>query len=358
MYRAIDGCGGQEQLIAAGVATPGLLDQGVSGNVEYGYRIRQTRADGVCTSDYSACQSAQTGGTCTAPPAFDGVQSANSTGASLCSIELSWGTATPRCAGPASFTLDRSIGTSFDENTATQVAANVSASPFVDSDIQFGNTYTYRVRSVDTSNGTADANNIVLSAQPVGPIGDGTFSTGAEIGEQQLSTIGRHVGWEVVDDTARSGERSYYSTYENDNCLNLQSPVLEVTTGQSSELEFYTRYAIESGWDAGLVQISNNGGPWQTITPIGGYPAVMNNQNSTDACGFANGQPAFTGTDLDWESYRFDLSAFSGQIQLRWQFSTDGGATDQGWWLDDVTISHVQVGGACSSEELFENGFE
>lgn len=358
VYRAIDGCGGAEELIAENVASPGLLDQAVSGGVNYGYRIRQRRSDGVCVSDYSACQAAQTTGSCTAPPAFAGVQAAGSPGTSQCSIALSWTPATARCSGPVSYTVDRSAGPAFDSNTAKTIATNVGASPYADVDIEFGSSYSYRVRSTDDSNGTLDGNDAVATAAPLGPIGDGTFVSGGELGEQILNVTGgtRHVGWEVVDDVAFKGDRSYFSTYENGNCLDLYTPALTITAGQDAELDFFTRYAIEAGFDAGVVQLSDNGGPWQIIEPVGGYPSVM--IDSTDACGFSTGQPAFTGTNLNWENHRFDLSAFSGEIQIRWQFSTDGGATDQGWWIDDVSISHVQVGGVCSATALFENSFE
>ena len=358
VYRALDGCGGFEELIAEGLKNPGLLDQNASGGVPYGYRIRQRRADGVCVSEYSSCEAAQTTGACTAPPVFAGIQSAESAGVSQCSIDLGWNSATPRCSGPSEYVIDRSPGATFDSQAATTIAQGLSSSLFTDTQVEYGAQYSYRVRASDVSNGNSDGNSVSLSARPVGPIGDGTFLSGAELGEELLDLTTRHVGWEVVDDVAFSGLRSYYSTYENSNCLDIYSPTLEITSGQSAELSFVSRYAIEAGWDAGLVQISNNGGPWQTITPVGGYPSVMNNQNSTDACGYPNGQPAFTGSNLTWTNYSFDLSGFSGQIQIRWQFSTDGAATDQGWWVDDVSISHVQVGGICSSAELFENGFE
>ncbi|MCB1627802.1 MAG: hypothetical protein KDI48_08720 [Xanthomonadales bacterium] len=84
----------------------------------------------------------------------------------------------------------------------------------------------------------------------------------------------------------------------------------------------------------------------------------MNQQNSGDACGFPNGQPAFTGTDLSWSPYSFDLSAFSGEIQIRLLLSTDGGVQGQGWWIDEIAISNVQVPGVCDADVLLVNGFE
>ena len=165
----------------------------------------------------------------------------------------------------------------------------------------------------------------------------------------------------MVSDVAFSGSRSYYSTYPNGNCLAMYSPALTITPGQSATLSFQTRYDIESGWDAGLVEISTDGGSnWQVISPVGGYPAAMNNSNSSDACGFPNSQPAFTGSDLNWNLVNFDLSAYSGTIQLRWRFSTDANTGGQGWWVDDVAVNHVQAPGQCTtvSTTVFANGFE
>ena len=112
------------------------------------------------------------------------------------------------------------------------------------------------------------------------------------------------------------------------------------------------------------MQISSNGGQdWTTITPVGGYPGTFNNTNS-NACGLPNNSGAFTGTaaaNLNWALAQFDLAAYAGQsVQLRWRFSTDGGLTDQGWWIDDIRVSHAQVPGMCMSgvDLIFANGFE
>jgi len=360
LYRAIDGCGGAETLIAAGLTGASFLDTGVSGGISYGYRIRQRSADGECVSEFSSCQAATTSGTCTAAPMFAGLTAATTPGSSQCTIDLDWNAATPRCAGPAQYRVERSAGAVFDVLAATVVADGLAVTQYSDLAVESATTYSYRVQAIDASNGASDGNNATISARADGPASDGTFSSGAEVGDTLLNITGnRHVGWEVVDNIAHSGSRSYFSTYANGNCLQLFAPPLTITTGQTAQLSFHTRYAIESGWDGGLVQVSTNGGSnWTTISPQGGYPAAMNNQNSNDACGFANGQAVFSGSNLNWQPYVFDLSAFSGEIQLRWLFSTDGAVTDQGWWLDDISISHVQLPSMCDGSTLFDNGFE
>lgn len=360
VYRSIDGCGGNEQRIADGLSASNLLDLDVSGSVSYGYRVRQRSADGQCVSDYSVCAAAQTSGSCTAPPQFAGLASAQSAGSSNCQVDLGWAAATPRCSGPASYRVERSAGVEFDPPSASLLAEGLTGTSLADQSADYGQQYSYRVRARDQINGSLDDNEVVLISTPTGPVGDGDFRSGAELGDE-LFGVGtvRHVGWEIVDDVAFAGQRSYFSTYGPDACLGLISPPLTLSAGQSSQFSFVTRYAIEAGWDAGLVQISTDGGDnWQVIAPVGGYPSAMNQSNSSDACGFPNGQPAFTGTNLAWTAYNFDLSAYSGQIQLRLLFSTDGAAEETGWWLDELEISHVQVPGSCDSELLFGDGFE
>jgi bacillopeptidase F (M6 metalloprotease family) len=169
-----------------------------------------------------------------------------------------------------------------------------------------------------------------------------------------------HVAWEVVDDFAHSGSRSYYSGYNNQECLALDSLPIALTADGAATLDFWTRYGIEEGWDAGVVQVSNDDGDtWTTLTPSGGYPDSIT--HSGNACGLPLGSGAYTGTDLDWTHPEFDLSGWAGQtIRLRWLFGTDTGQTDQGWWIDDIDVRHAQVPGLCvaTGEAVFIDGFD
>ena len=363
VYRSIDGCGGPETQIAEGLTSNSLIDSPVSGGISYGYRVRQRSADQRCVSEFSTCQAAQTTRLCTAPPSFAGIASAQSAGSSSCAIDLAWPGGSARCNGPVTYTVERSSGTEFNAAQSSTLVAGLSGLVFSDTTAAYDTPYAYRVQAVDAGNGSGDNNPLFLSTSATGPLVDGQFVSGAELGQPILNTTGaqRHVGWEVVSDVAFSGSRSYYSTYPNGNCLAMYSPALTITPGQSATLSFQTRYDIESGWDAGLVEISTDGGSnWQVISPVGGYPAAMNNSNSSDACGFPNSQPAFTGSDLNWNLVNFDLSAYSGTIQLRWRFSTDANTGGQGWWVDDVAVNHVQAPGQCTtvSTTVFANGFE
>jgi choice-of-anchor B domain-containing protein len=360
VLRSLDGCDGPQTLIAQDQTGISFVDSNVSGGVNYGYRIR-TRSSAQCASTVSACVVAQTTGVCTAPPMFAGIINASSTNTAVCGVQLNWNAATPRCAGPAQYRVQRSNGVVFDALNAVTLASAQTATSLLDASVESGQSYAYRVRSLDAGNNSEDDNEAVLTARAVGPVADGDFATGAEIGDPLLGApSGRHVAWETISTLAHTGQRSYFSGYDNNQCIALESAPLTITSGQSASLSFFTRYGLEAGWDGGVVQIStDNGANWQTVAPAGGYPSSFN-ASSADACNLPNSSGAFTGSALTWTGYNVDLSSLSGTIRFRFLFSTDGGSTAQGWWLDDVRLTHVQVPGMCTvgPGTLFEDGFE
>jgi subtilisin family serine protease len=88
-------------------------------------------------------------------------------------------------------------------------------------------------------------------------------------------------------------------------------------------------------WDGGIVEISINGGAWQQITPVGGYPyTITSNPDSP----FAGGTPCFSGSH-DWRQEEFDLAGYSGSAKIRFRFGTDGYVTAEGWYVDDVIVA-------------------
>ena len=84
-------------------------------------------------------------------------------------------------------------------------------------------------------------------------------------------------------------------------------------------------------------------------------------------CGIAQGAAAFVGqnTNPTFAQKSIDLSAYAGQtVQVRWLYRTDAGTTTaslgEGWYVDDIALSHAQVPGTCAAlpDALFSNGFE
>jgi immune inhibitor A len=128
----------------------------------------------------------------------------------------------------------------------------------------------------------------------------------------------------------------------------LESPDIEIGNNNDAELAFYQIIFAEeetgtaTAWDGGLVELSDDGGlTWQIIYPDAGYThTIINNPDSP----FSVGTPVFSGTVSAWEEQRFDLSAFSAVVKIRFRFGSDGFVTDEGWYIDDVTVENTVTG--------------
>ena len=111
----------------------------------------------------------------------------------------------------------------------------------------------------------------------------------------------------------------------------------EIELGSNSTVKFHHWMHVGANnngntWDGGLIEISVNGGEWEQITPVGGYPCVMLNIPTSP---FPAGTEVFAG-QIDWEEVELDLSAYSGLAQLRFVLGSTGLVTYEGWYIDDV----------------------
>ncbi len=95
-------------------------------------------------------------------------------------------------------------------------------------------------------------------------------------------------------------------------------------------------------YDGGLVEISVGGGPWETITPDGGYPYRVREGGTPGP--FPAETPVFSG-EHDWQQEWFDLSGYTGSARLRFAFGSDGAGTEEGWYVDDIMLV-LEVSGA------------
>ena len=94
-------------------------------------------------------------------------------------------------------------------------------------------------------------------------------------------------------------------------------------------------------WDGGLVEISLEGSDtWTVINPLGGYPYLVEpNEDSP----FDANTPVFSGS-VNWELAEFDLADYAGQIvRVRFRFGSDAAVTEEGWYIDDVSLSGIGV---------------
>ena len=127
-----------------------------------------------------------------------------------------------------------------------------------------------------------------------------------------------------------------YSNYED---AALVTP--EFYLPDSSRLVFWHWMDAEtSGWypgecyDGGAVYISIDGGPFEQIAPVGGYPYTIIGGSGNP---LPDGTPVFSGT-FDWTQAVFDLTGYSGSARIMFRFTSDQGITYEGWYIDDVEI--------------------
>jgi hypothetical protein len=114
----------------------------------------------------------------------------------------------------------------------------------------------------------------------------------------------------------------------------LVSPTFQL--GTNSQLRFYHKMDAEAEWDGGLLQMSLNGGGWIQLTPLGGYNSFI---TENPASPFAANTPVWSGS-FDWTEAVFDLSSYIGTASFRWLFGSDSSVTGEGWYIDDVTLTH------------------
>jgi choice-of-anchor B domain-containing protein len=364
--RALGGCSGAFAPLASGLEAPSYDDLAASGVVTYGYRVTEGDVSGFCNSAPSSCVEASTTGSCTAAPAFGGLTSAANEAQATCGITLDWGTATAYCGGPPTYAVYRGPTNTFVPSPSSRIAQGVVGGTFHDPAPPPGVPAFYVVRATDGANGSEETNLVRRSATATGPAVDGTFVTGAEVGDPVLDDAGdgeesiEHAGWHLSTARFHSGARSFFSTSSSSLCVSLLTAPLPLTPGQTSQLTFWTGWDIEPDYDGGIVEVSTNGGAsWTRLTPAGGYPNTIT--ESGNACAaMPPGTPAFSSSNqLTWQQKTVDLGAYAGQtVRLSWRYGSDTAVNREGWYVDDIALTHVQIPGSCSLIALLADGFE
>jgi hypothetical protein len=92
--------------------------------------------------------------------------------------------------------------------------------------------------------------------------------------------------------------------------------------------------------------ISNTDGYWEQIFPEGGYPYEI---NDNPECPLPGGTPCYSAYQ-DWSEAVFDLSDYSGIVQLMFRFASDGLVTDEGWYVDDVSVTSNGICGDANND--------
>ena len=360
VFRSEGGCAVDNfEMIAENITSASYSDTSASGQVNIGYKLSKVSNEGECESDRSICIETMTTGICTAAPLFSGVNAVGSSNTNSCGLDIQWNAASGYCGSNISYDIYKSTNPAFIPDASNKVASAISGNQWHDVGVVGDVEYYYLVRSRDESNQSQDNNVVKLSSIATGPIENGIWASGAEIGDTGFNQETRHVGWEINTTRVHSGNRSYWGQNQGNTCNDLLTQSITLTAGESSQLSFWTAFDIEDEWDGGVVEITTDESQWDQVLLSPNYPGSF--RSSSDACGYTQGTPSFTGTNLTWQQHTLDLSSYQGQaIKVRWNYSTDGKVNEEGWYLDDISISNTQIPSQCNSliDMIFSSGFE
>ena len=122
----------------------------------------------------------------------------------------------------------------------------------------------------------------------------------------------------------------------------IETPSIAIATS-SAVLSFKNKYALESGFDGGVLEISINGGAYADIVTAGGV-FTAGGYTGTISGSFGNplaGRSAWTGTTGSYITSTVTLPAgAAGQnVKFRFRMGSDNSVSNPGWNIDDVTIS-------------------
>ena len=127
-----------------------------------------------------------------------------------------------------------------------------------------------------------------------------------------------------------AGAQFYYSD-QGDNLRNTMTKPMTLPAGAT--LSAMVNYGIEEGYDYAALIVSADGGrTWDTV------PTSLSNSSVEP-----NGIDGFSN---DWVPLTADLSAYAGDVELGFQYVTDGGVAEVGFMVDDLAISGQALDGA------------
>ena len=111
----------------------------------------------------------------------------------------------------------------------------------------------------------------------------------------------------------------------------------DLTNVTAAQVSYYAKWDIETDFDYCQFQVStDNGATW--IGQCGLYTVPGNSANGSVQ---PNNQPVYEGTQSSWVLEEISLSDYIGQsIMLRFQFKSDNGVNQDGFYFDDFSVSY------------------
>lgn len=144
--------------------------------------------------------------------------------------------------------------------------------------------------------------------------------------------------WAITTEASASPTHSWTDSpggdYDDNRNVSLTSPMVDLTGMTGATLEFAHIYDLESGYDYGYVEVSDDGGAsWETV-------ATYNGTHTSP-----------------WETVTVALPQLDGvaAARIRFRLETDVSVTRDGWHVDDILL---RAGGGGSASLILNDGFE
>ncbi|MBM3324737.1 MAG: hypothetical protein FJY66_03630, partial [Calditrichaeota bacterium] len=211
--------------------------------------------------------------------------------------------------------------------------------------------YVSQQHTVYVAEGDTTYHDVALEPHPVITLFSDGFESGAP-GWTHSSPPSWGDQWHISTERAHGGTHSWKcghtggGDYGNLLDARLISPVIPDIPNEA-RLYFWMQIEGELSWsypdsayDGGILEISADGGPFERVTTLGGYPKTFRWRSGSGGpfTGPMPGQPCWA-RDLTWVEEIMDLQGYAGQsIQFRFRFGSDAGGGNEGWYVDDVSV--------------------
>jgi len=180
---------------------------------------------------------------------------------------------------------------------------------------------------------------------PAGATGDGTKGIRVDLPDYP---------WTFSLNTPYNGTHEWWSDKGDSMTTTLTRTV---TLPANSVLTFMSWWDIEQDYDYGYVEVRPVGSTtWQTVEG-----SITTNEDPN----FANDGNGITGPSIwvagnvdGWVPATFDLSEYTGTVELRFRYTTDMAVTGNGWTWDDLRISAGDVTVFVDSAATADPGWE
>ena len=225
-------------------------------------------------------------------------------------------------------------GTVHNGSNGAPLAASITTGSFATSSDAGTGAYgldlppgTYDLTATRFGFGSASASGVTLASGP--PVQRDFTLFPAPFADDVESGTG---GWTAQSPWAQTTANAHSPThswtdspsgsYGNNVNTSLTSPIVDLSGRTGVEIAFWHRYALESSWDFGLVEISTNGGSTWTE------------------------KARYTGTQSTWGAVRLSVPELAGaaQARVRFRLTSDSSQVFDGWYVDDIEISAAAPG--------------